>query len=248
MAFRDEYFSIRKDDHDLRLKMQENDFIWLRKNSKQMDFFLRQGTGEVLDLGCSDGNFLVKFRIIGIKNLYGVEINSAQAITASKNGILIYSKLDDFINTQKKPQMIISRGVDHYLSQRELIKVFSLGAHEIIFLQSVNFGSLFVRRIRSKNFRFIHPDQETSKVVQERKIPELVELANSLGYRLKKISYPYLSTPYRNLLSDLVFGAYAFVNPRKYTIERKYLRAFPGNVFRCIFHSIPENRGNYCGR
>jgi SAM-dependent methyltransferase len=238
MAFDNQYFEERTLNSDQRIKMQKNDYLWLKRNSKLLKSVTDSKSMSFLDVGCSNGEFLNLFKENKQASLYGIEINKRQFELAKINEIEVFPSLLDFVCAGFKPNMIILRGSCHYMTKCDLEKIFSLGAEEVVFLQCVNFESWFLKYIGYQNFHFIYPSKNHLDVVNSHTLSGVKNLAQIYGYDKWKTSYPYFSTPYRDIPKDFSYALIAILNRNLFNTDHQYTRAFMNNIYRCIFRKV----------
>lgn len=184
--YTDQYFITRLTNDKKRLKSfeQEAQFIYRYKSS-----------GVVCDIGCSTGEFLSHIDWQGPR--YGMEINEFAEKEAEKSGI----SFDKNIFTEKDFfDLIIFRGTIQHLPEpflyvnKSFESLKSGGA--VVFLATPNANSIFY-----KLFNTLPPLAPELNFY----IPSDITLSNALrnfGFEIKDIQYPYIDSPYRNLISD----------------------------------------------
>ena len=227
--FTKNYFNERERDHNLREKMYFNDLIYIEKNLKKV---LSNNFLNILDIGCSNGEFsqllMQKFGVI----VDGVEINTKQADIAQKKLRKVYKKIDNNVVFQKY-DIIILRWLIHYLSDNEINLILKNANKKciLIFLQNINSNSIPFRIIGPKRMSIATPSPDFDGNTTFYNNQSLNELVNF--YKFTKISfeYPYLSTPYRNLGTDFIALLLIF-NPFN---KKIYKNAFFRNIFRAIY-------------
>lgn len=168
----------------------ERDYIesWLGR-----DIF---STGSMLDIGCSTGEFIDALGW-NKQNVYGMEISEYARKLAESKGIKFTRHL---LNTDGFFDLVVFRGTIQHLSNPfEYIsranKVLKLGGH-VLFLATPNTNSLYYRWFKTLPF------------LNERLnywIPCNTSLCGFLkknAFKIVDVQYPYLRTPYANLVSD----------------------------------------------
>ena len=181
----DNYFKKRLGNDINRLKQFDLDKKLIKKYFKQ---------GNICDVGCSTGEFL---KYLGLNSgLYGMEINKYAKKQASK-----------FINFKKNIfternffNLVIFRGtIQHVDEPFRMMKEAHKSLKKkglIIFLATPNSNSILYKL--KNNLSFL--DKKTNFY-----IPGDIELKNTLenfGFKVLEINYPYLDTPYVNLIRD----------------------------------------------
>lgn len=174
-----------------------NDFKRLRSFHDELNFIndYVDLDGVVCDIGCSTGEFLKEIGWRGPK--FGMEINDEVIAIAQKSGIgfekNILTELDFF-------DVVIFRGTIQHLPEPfyYLSKAYDSlkRGGVIILLATPNANSLVYKFFN--NLPMLNPKLNFY-------IPSDITLQNVLinfNFKLIKIEYPYLKSPYRNLISD----------------------------------------------
>lgn len=181
----DEYFDDRNRNNEKRLKQFEIDSKFIKNYIK---------SGKICDIGCSTGEFLKYLNLPG--EMYGMEINkfakkkASQFISFEKN---IFTEKNFF-------DLIIFRGtIQHVDEPFKMIKESYNSLKQgglIVFLSTPNSNSLLYKL--KNNLAFL--DKKTNFY-----IPGEIELTNSLenfGFKVKKVCFPYIKTPYASPIRD----------------------------------------------
>jgi len=227
--FTKDYFEEREIDHSLRKKMYFNDLVYIEKNLKKM--FSNKNLN-VLDIGCSNGEFsellMQKFGVI----VDGIEINREHADIAKKKLRKVYNKIDSKVFFQKY-DVIILRGLIHYLSNYEINLILRNTNRKciIIFLQNINSNSIPFRILGPKRMSIATPSPDFDGNTTFYNNKSLGELVNFYNFTEISFEYPYLSTPYRNLKADFIALLLIFIPFNK----NMYKKAFFRNIFRAIY-------------
>ena len=181
----DEKFINRDSNDPKRLEQFQLDINFIRK-------YIISGT--VCDVGCSTGEFFKNVEWYG--QIYGIEINDyarSKAQPFIKFDKDIFTEMDFF-------DLVVFRGtIQHVEEPFYMIK----NAHEslkpggyICFLATPNANSIFYRV--KKTLPFI--DWVTNYYIPGDK--ELSNVLKNYGFEIVSIEYPYLKTPYCNLILD----------------------------------------------
>jgi SAM-dependent methyltransferase len=161
-------------------------------------------SGNVLDVGCSDGIFLSKLNKYNNYNLIGIDPDSAAIEMAKKkfSKINFYNtNLLDF-DTKIKFDCIIFRGSFQFLGSElksTLKKIQKIGKKnsKIIIYSLPNSDSFLYHLLKEKWNLF---DENSHKLIfNEFSIEKLCKLYN---FEIEHISYPYLGTPYADPPKD----------------------------------------------
>jgi SAM-dependent methyltransferase len=195
--YKDEYFSSRTSNDMKRIKSFALEKEFLIKNLPLV--------GNVCDIGCSTGEFLKSINWIG--DLYGTEVNDYAISIAKKNGI-DFNK--DIYNQNDFFDAVIFRGTIQHLPN-PIDSIFSAfnslkSGGKLIFLQTPNTNSIVYKitndlpMLDSKLNFFIPSD-----II-------LTNICKNVGFELLDIEFPYIKSPYSNILVDhlkftlLLFG------------------------------------------
>jgi SAM-dependent methyltransferase len=185
--YKDDYFKNRKSNDIKRIESFALEKVFLKKNLPL--------EGNVCDIGCSTGEFLKSINWIG--ELYGTEVNDFAISTAKQNGIRfnkdIYNQIDFF-------DAVIFRGTIQHLPNPidSIFAAFNslkIGG-KLIFLQTPNANSLVYKiandlPMLDSKLNFFIPSDITLK-----------NICNNVGFELLDLEFPYLQSPYRNILLD----------------------------------------------
>lgn len=181
----DDYFSDRNGNNLLRNLQFEIDAKFIKRYIDR---------GILCDIGCSTGEFVRQLNWMGDK--FGMEINeharsiAADQIDFSKN---IFTESNFF-------DLVIFRGtIQHVDEPFRMMKASAMALKKggyICFLATPNTNSILYKL--KNNLPFLDPKTNFY-------IPGDKELTNALenyGFKVVKIDYPYLKTPYCNFFSD----------------------------------------------
>lgn len=175
--------------------------------------------GRVLDVGCGMGNFLEIFD--GSKwEKYGIEISGYAANLAKQKGIQLidYDFQSDFFD------LMVFRGVLQHLdaplySIQQCIRMLKKGGL-IVFLATPNTNSIYYRIFRElpmldPKLNFILPSDSMLK-----------QILINLGLEVLEMRYPYVGSPYTNLIADHINFLIRF-----FGVKKKF--PFWGNMMEC---------------
>lgn len=175
--------------------------------------------GCVLDVGCGMGNFLDVFDN-GFWDKYGIEISEYAAGIAAKKGI----KLIDYDFNSEFFDLVVFRGVFQYFEDPwhpigECARMLKPGGI-MAFLATPNANSICYRvfgdlPMLEKDLNFIIPSDNMLK-----------KMLTDLKLEVLEFRYPYLDSPYANILLDHLRFFLKF-----FGIKRKF--AFWGNMMEC---------------
>ena len=182
----DEYFSSRNLQDKKRLECFNQEIEFIHK-------YIQSGT--ICDVGCSTGEFLSYIQWDGEK--HGMEVNE-EAITESKKRGISFEK--NILNQNNFFDVVIFRGtiqhVPHpffYIEQSyNSLKPGGL----LIFLATPNMNSFYYKLFNTlpmlddlRNF-YIPSDKTLSNAVV------------NFGFNVVEVNYPYLRSPYSNIVKD----------------------------------------------
>lgn len=153
-------------------------------------------SGNLLDIGCSTGEMLEIFNWDG--QMYGMEISSEAKQIAKGKGILFDR---DIFNTKDFFDVIIFRGtIQHidtpFLYLKQSYKSLKKGG-KIVFLATPNANSIYFKLwgtlpfldLPSTNYFIPHDNW-------------FIQAMENIGFILVDKKYPYINSPYSNLLLD----------------------------------------------
>jgi SAM-dependent methyltransferase len=198
--YNDEYFSNRFGNDLKRVKSFRDEITFLNKHFPN--------EGNVCDVGCSTGEFLKIYSWRG--NMHGMEINQLAILEAQKGGI---DFTDNILNKDNYFDLIIFRGtIQHmpdpfnYISRS--YNSLKPGGH-LVFLATPNSNSIVYKLFNDlpaldppRNF-FIPSDKT------------LINVCQNVGFKLLEIDYPYLNSPYSNIIKDHLMFLITIFSSRK---------------------------------
>ena len=184
--YANDYFQERLNNDPKRLACFEQEKIFVYQYVNK---------GNILDVGCSTGEFLSAINWQG--NKYGMEISNYAVDRAKKVGVSfdkdIFSEEDFF-------DLIIFRGTIQHLDQPFLFfekayQSLKKGGY-VIFLATPNLNSLYYKiwndlPCLDSNKNFFVPSNLT-----------LTDAMKVYGFELIDVEYPYLKSPYSNPVKD----------------------------------------------
>ena len=181
------YFKDRLGNNYLRLKQFQID-------KKLINEFILKG--KICDVGCSTGEFLDS--IDWKKNAYGMETNKYAKKIASR--FISFKK--DIFNSKNFFDLIIFRGTIQHIDEpfnfiKKSYSALKKGGY-IIFLSVPN-GNSPLFRIK-KTLPVLHKNEGLIYYIPRDN--EMINCLKNFGFKLKKIEYPYINTPYENFVSD----------------------------------------------
>ena len=161
-------------------------------------------SGNVLDVGCSDGIFLSKLNKYNNYNLIGIDPDSAAIEMAKKkfSKINFYNtNLLDF-DTKIKFDCIIFRGSFQFLGydlKKTLDRISEISSKniKIIIYSLPNSDSILYHLLKDEWHLF---DKFSHTLIFNRNA--ITELCERFDYKIQECSYPYLETPYANCVKD----------------------------------------------
>lgn len=198
--YNDEYFINRFGNDLKRVKSFRDEITFLNKHFPN--------EGNVCDVGCSTGEFLKIYSWKG--NMHGMEINQLAISEAQKCGI---DFTDNILNKVNYFDLIIFRGtIQHmpdpfnYISRS--YNSLKPGGH-LVFLATPNSNSIVYKIFNDlpaldppRNF-FIPSDKT------------LINVCQNVGFKLLEIEYPYLNSPYSNIIKDHLMFLKTIFSSRK---------------------------------
>ncbi len=189
--FRSPHSSLTK----LRLKQYKIDAKFLQQHIK---------FGNILDIGCSDGQFLNQFAKNKNLKLFGLDPDSTAIELAKRNFPKISFDNNNLINykTKLKYDCLVFRGSFQFLGTElkdtlKKIQKISTKKSKIIIFSLPNSDSFLFHILKDKWNLF---DRDSHKLIFNTKSIE--KLCQIYNYELTHISYPYLNTVYSNLSKD----------------------------------------------
>jgi len=200
--YTEEYFSLRRDDPK-REMMYKSEFsrIELLKNE-----------GRVLDVGCGLGEFLELFPS-NKWDRYGIDISEFAIENSQKKGITVKDFEFAYDYPPKYFDLIVFRGtIQHIFNPFEVIwNCCELLAKNglMVFLATPNSNSPYYIRFKtlpfcSPRYNYLIPSDVMMK-----------DLLINYGLDVIKIEYPYLNTPYANLVRDHFYFIASFLGIKK---------------------------------
>ncbi len=137
----------------LRIKILNSKIykFWLMIDG-DISFFLQQGTGNLLDIGCNEGRTLELYKNNGYK-VQGIELNSIAAASARKKGFEVFcGQINNFDKKEEFDVVVLSNVLEHELNPNEMLwKVNSaLKMNGEIWLSFPNRNSFFRQIFKKK--------------------------------------------------------------------------------------------------
>ena len=215
------YYTNRYHNDFKRLKAYEQEREFILKNIKKKNFKHLS----ILDIGSGTGEMLDFFKVDKKKTLCLENSKYALSVLKKKSYKTINEK--NILKNSYKFDLIILRGSIQYflnpytflISLSKMLKKRSY----IIFLQTPNSSSLSF--YFNKNLSFL----EFNKMYFIPNRNSLTYFLNQINLKEIKFELPYLNSPYRNLIIDIL----SFI---KNIFGYKNLNySFPGNVFNAIY-------------
>ena len=225
--FDDRYHEVRESSNKKRALQHESDFLEVEKFINLNVNVLRKPLGdlEIIDIGCSNGEFSKQFNSIG--NVTGVEINRIQANEAGKK---IKQVLQE-IPKNSIFDIVLIRGTLHHLPDENIFFNFlSENLAEpgaiVALLGNPNADSAIYKRTGSLPALDVSPEFESNFKIYSPSslIPKLADC----GISVKQISYPYFQTPYAKPPVDFITGGFSLIT------RKKMKHAFPRSMFNLI--------------
>ena len=185
--------------------------------------------GNILDIGCSTGEFLSNFPKENCK-LFEIEINDKAANAAKRIGIEIVSEY----NNIESLDWIIYRGTIQHLDSpfRSLFKSYNTlkKGGRLAILATPNINSFYFKLFNDL------PALDPKRNFYLPSIESMDNIMKIIGFEREKVEFPYLKSPYSNVYSDF----YIFL---KKLIRRLFLNkikdtencSFPGNMMNIIY-------------
>ena len=225
--FDDRYHEVRESSNKKRTLQHESDFLEVEKFINLNVDLLRKPIGEleIIDIGCSNGEFSEKFNSIG--SVTGVEINKIQASEAAKRIKLVLRE----IPKNSIFDIVLIRGTLQHLPDENIFFNFLsenlAGPGAIVaILANPNADSAIYKRTGSLPALDVSPKFESNfKIYSPSSLtPKLTDC----GISVKQISYPYFRTPYANPSVDFIAGVFSLLT------RKKMKHAFPRSMFNLI--------------
>ncbi len=193
------YSELRKEDSTLT-KLRQIQYSLDSKHLKK-----NITNGNVLDIGCSTGGFLNNLSEISDLHLYGIDIDQDAIDIAKKK---CDSRIDftntDLINyeTNFKFDCIVFRGSFQFLGydlRKTWNKISELSSKNVkIIIYSLPNSDSILYYLLKDNWHLFDKFSHTL-IFNRISIMKLCEIYN---YKIQELSYPYLETPYANLVED----------------------------------------------
>jgi SAM-dependent methyltransferase len=185
--FPNSYFKDRFNCNNLRLRQFKIDKLLIQKFIKN---------GKICDVGCSTGEFL--YNIGWKKHVYGMEINKYAKKEARK--FINFKK--NITNQKNYFDIVVFRGTIQHLDDpfNFLKKSYaSLKKGGWLILLSVPNANSILFKIK-KTLPVLY--KEDKRIYYIPRDNELLNVLKNYNFKIKKIEYPYLNTPYKNLMLD----------------------------------------------
>lgn len=184
-----EYFKNRLENDVKRMESFRNEASWMGKYIKN---------GNILDVGCSTGEFLNNVKWDGDK--YGMEISEYAQNIAKKNGINFNKNIfteQDFFDA------IIFRGTIQHIDTPLLYIKNSFNSLKkggyIFFFATPNANSIYYKVWNTLPFL----DPKCNFWIPSDK--ELINVMTNFGFTLIDKRYPYIKSPYSNPIKDHLY-------------------------------------------
>lgn len=197
--YQEDYFEDKKSASQRKI-MYQQEFDRINKY-----FDIKKG-GNVLDIGCGEGNFLSLFPSNWEK--YGIDISEFAIGVASRKGIITDFALEDnFFD------LIIFRGTIQHIpdpiSRIERCYYWLKSGGGLIFLVTPNTNSIYYKLFNtlpmlSESRNFLLPSDIMLK-----------QILVNFGFKIKGIEYPYFGTPYASPIKDLIYFVLKLLRIRK---------------------------------
>lgn len=206
---------------------EERREMYLQEFARIKKYFDLDKGGNVLDIGCATGDFLLLF---GDKwKKYGIEISDFARDAARKNGIIM-----DFELENNFFDLIIFRGTIQHIPDPihrigECYYQLKNGGG-LIFLVTPNTNSLYYKLFNTLPMlvepqNFLLPSDTM-----------LRQILTNFNFRVKGIEYPYKNTPYASPVKDVCRFLLKFLRIRK---NIKF--AFYKNIMECYAEKVDEH-------
>jgi SAM-dependent methyltransferase len=213
-----EYFSDRYGNNKLRQMQFEIDRAYVKQFSHD---------GIICDVGCATGEFTKT--LTWFQEHYGMEIN-IDAVNAAKKENIKFDK--NIFNQERFFDVVLFRGtIQHVDEPFRMIKAAHRSLKDtgmIIFLATPNSESILYRlkldlALLDRKLNFYIPGAKS-----------LCNALENISFEVKDVSFPYLRTPYCNLLRDhALFAANIF--------STKFIpHAFWGSSMNIAAQKIPH--------
>jgi len=225
--FDNSYHEVRESSSVNRALQHQNDFLEVENFINLNVNVLRKPIGEleIIDIGCSNGEFSKKFNPIG--NVTGVEINKIQANEAAKKIKLVLHEIPkisifDIVLIRGTLQHLPDENIFFNFLSKNLVTPGAIvailanpNADSAIYKRTGSLPALDVSPEFESNFKIYSPSSLTPKLT-------------NCGISVKQISYPYFQTPYANLPVDFITGVFSLLT------RKKMKHPFPRSMFNLI--------------
>lgn len=231
----DEYYSNyigkRRINNDKKMEQRSEQY------KIDVEFLERYKTqGRLLDIGCSGGFFLNEFSS-GFEK-FGIEIDPSAVAYANEefsslSGRVQCSTLENF-ETNELFDLITMRGVIEHVTdpERDIAKVSSMLKEGGIFGVAATPNSEAVCvDIYQENWTLFHPVQHLWHFSKE----TLSKICSRHGLHLVGYDFPYLGTPYENVLEDIKEVAERIKNKERNIPDDSVSGPFFGNMMSLAF-------------
>jgi 2-polyprenyl-3-methyl-5-hydroxy-6-metoxy-1,4-benzoquinol methylase len=186
-----DYFT--KEKLEQRERQYEQDAAWVEETLK---LHSPNDHIAILDIGCSTGTFTKKLGVSGRK-LYGIELNTGVLEAAKQNGVEIVESIEQL----ESIDVVIFRGtIQHLRNPKQVLESVSkkLTTRGVIFfLATPNIDSFCAQNYRA-NWNLFDPLAHLY-YFSDRTLTILLE---RFGFRMARLDFPYLNTPYANPAND----------------------------------------------
>ena len=208
------------------LKIYYNNYLQKRRlsNQKKMiqrdrqyeldsEFISKQiNSGKILDIGCNGGFFLEKLSNNFEK--YGIDVDKEAIKFGKKNFKFKKNLINNSFLKHKYPKnyfdCVVLRGTIEHLADPEpyIKKIYKIlkKKGKIFIIATPNISSVSAK-IFKKHWTLFHPIQHLSHF----SVNNLEILFKKYKFKLSGYEYPYLGTPYENILKDLLNFFWCFV-------------------------------------
>jgi SAM-dependent methyltransferase len=225
--FDNAYHLKRKIDSAKRSLQHQNDFSEVKKFIERNESLLKNAVGklQIIDIGCSDGEFSKKFN--GLGEVTGVEINQMQALEAKKK----ISRVLDELPFDEIFDIVLIRGTLQHLPTDNRFFDFLENNLEsncgiVAILSNPNSDSIIYKRTGSLPALDVGGNFDSNFHVYSPKKLKLV--LEKIGVQTEFVSFPYLSTPYSKPIRDFIAGATSLI------FKTKMKCPFPRSMFNLI--------------